>query len=209
MVYGNWKKQSRNIIPFFTASYSENEIIDIPEKRLNKEINLIFVGDFSKGKQPLKSVHVAEQLYKKGYRITLNMYGEGIEFKSVEKFVAENNLCKVVQLHGNQSKEVVKKAFQTSHFLVFISKSEGWPKVVAEAMFWSCLPISTGVSCVPYMLGKGKRGAIIKDNVIEIVNKIDEYLKNEQKYLGSINQGREWSQNYTIEKFSKAIEELL
>ena len=209
LVYGNWKNQSRNIIPFFTASYSENEIKDIPEKRLNKEINLIFVGNFSKGKQPLKSVEVAEQLHNNGHSIKLNMYGEGVEFKNIESYVEKNSLNNFVKLHGNQSKETIKRAFQESHFLVFISKSEGWPKVVAEAMFWSCLPISTSVSCIPYMLGEGKRGTITKGDKTEIVQIIEGHLNNEQKYLSSVYQAKEWSQNYTIEKFSKAINELL
>ena len=44
--------------------------------------------------------------------------------------------------------------------LIFISKSEGWPKVVAESMWWGCIPISKPVSCIPEMLGYGKRGFI-------------------------------------------------
>jgi len=205
LVYGNWSGQSKNILPFFTASYSENEIVKIPEKRLNKDINLIFVGNFSKGKQPLKSVQVSERLFNNGYNVKLNMYGEGIEFKNIEEYIGENKLQDIVQLHGNQSKEIVKKAFQNSHFLVFISKSEGWPKVVAEAMFWSCLPVSTKVSCVPYMLDHGKRGALINDNVDNIVKEIEYYLKDENVYLESIQKAKLWSQHYTLEKFDNAI----
>ena len=67
----------------------------------------------------------------------------------------------------------MKKAFIEAHFLIFISKSEGWPKVVAEAMFWKCLPISTDVSCVAYMLDYGKRGTIVSPNVL-----IDDLVMN-------------------------------
>ena len=49
---------------------------------------------------------------------------------------------------GIRVKENIKKAYKRAHFLVFISKSEGWPKVVAEAMFWKCLPISTAMYLV-------------------------------------------------------------
>jgi len=209
LVYGNWPAQSKNILPFFTASYSENEIIPLERKSISKQIKFIFVGNFSVGKQPLKSVQVVEELQHKGYDVVLDMYGFGTRYEAVENYIQEKSLTKIVHLHGNQPKEIVKKAFQESHFLIFISKSEGWPKVVAEAMFWSCLPVSTGVSCVPYMLGYGKRGAIINDKVKDIVLVVESYLKAEGKYQLSVIQGKEWSQKYTTEKFDKAITKLL
>lgn len=209
LIYGNWPKQSKNIISFFTASYSENEIIPLESKSLSKQIKFIFVGNFSVGKQPLKSVQVVEQLHNKGYEVQLDMYGFGSQYEIVENYIQEKNLKKIIHLHGNQPKEIIKKAFQESHFLIFISKSEGWPKVVAEAMFWSCLPVATGVSCVPDMLDSGKRGAIINDNVNEIVDIVESYFNDEQKYKLSLAKAKEWSQKYTTEKFDKAIAKLL
>ncbi|MBL4604346.1 MAG: hypothetical protein JKY02_01370 [Flavobacteriaceae bacterium] len=35
LVYGEWEKQSKNVIPFFTATYSENDIVPIPTKTLD------------------------------------------------------------------------------------------------------------------------------------------------------------------------------
>ncbi|NQX84798.1 MAG: glycosyltransferase [Flavobacteriaceae bacterium] len=209
LVYGKWSKQSKNIKPFFTASYSGAEIDGPINKDLNQDINLIFVGAFSKGKQPLKSVKVTELLRNKGYNVYLNMYGDGEQFKSVKRYVEKNNLNKFVFLHGNQPKLIVKTAFKKSHFLVFISKSEGWPKVVAEAMFWGCLPISTAVSCVPFMLGNGERGALVADNVIEISEVIESYFCNESNFLQTVKKAAIWSQQYTLEKFETEIKKLI
>src|SRR5690606_34200508 len=50
-----------------------------------------------------------------------------------------------------------------SHFLILASKSEGWPKAVAEAMFFGCILIVTPVSCVPWMLNYGSRGILIPE----------------------------------------------
>ena len=209
MVYGSWKNQTKNIVPFFTASYLENEIIELKQKKINNEINLIFVGSFSEGKQPLISIMVAEELYKRGYNIKLDMYGNGVEFNKAKEYLKANKLNELVQLHGNQSKDVIKEAFQKSHFLIFISKSEGWPKVVAEAMFWSCLPISTEVSCVPFMLDHGKRGALVKSNVFEIIKVLETYIKDTDKFKSTIENAKNWSQQYTLEKFSKEIKKII
>lgn len=209
LVYGEWEHQSKNIIPFFTATYSKNDIVALPKKDFEDKIRFIFVGALSVGKQPLTSVKVVEALKKKGHNVQLDMYGEGVERDIIEKYISQNNLKEEVILHGNVTKNEVKKAFQESHFLVFISKSEGWPKVVAEAMFWSCLPITTAVSCVPYMIDNGNRGALVTADVDEIVIKIENYLNNSKLYQLHINNAKNWSQEFILEKFESEIKKLL
>lgn len=210
LVYGNWKNQSKNIVPFFTASYMKKEIVDVPKKDFSSKIKFIFVGTFSKGKQPLKSVKIVESLSKK-HNVQLDMYGFGNEFDKVKKYVKNKKLSQIVKLHGNQSKEIVKKAYQTAHFLIFISQSEGWPKVVAEAMFWGCLPISTNVSCVKDMLGNNSRGTVIdfKTHNKEITAILEDYLKSDKKYQKKVDKAIKWSQQFTLEKFEKEIKKVL
>ena len=209
LVYGKWEHQSKNIIPFFTATYSKNDIVEIPEKNLNEKINFIFVGALSVGKQPLLAVQVVETLQNKGYNVYLNMYGDGEEKTKVANYLKNNKLENSVTLHGNVSKNTVKKAFQKAHFLVFISKSEGWPKVVAEAMFWACLPITTAISCVPYMVDNGSRGALVQPNVKDIVSQIEVYLKDEDLYHEQVKNATKWSQVFTLEKFETEIKKIL
>jgi glycosyltransferase involved in cell wall biosynthesis len=209
LVYGEWLKQTKNIKSFFTASYHEYEIEEIAKKDLNNTIKLLFVGAFSIGKQPLLSIRVTHKLLKKGFDVTLDMYGNGSEYEKVQKYIDDHQLHKTINLHGNQSKEVVKRAFQNSHFLIFISKSEGWPKVVAESMFWSCLPISTKVSCVPAMLDYGHRGALINGNLDEVVEKIESYIAHKKRYAEHVENAKKWSQQFTLDAFEEAIKELI
>ena len=211
LVYGKWENQTKNIIPFFTASYHEKEIISILNKKLSTKIRCIFVGAFFEGKQPMLSVKVIEKLRSENYNVQLDMYGEGSEFKTIKTYVSQKNLEGSIFLHGNQSKELVKEAYQKSHFLIFISKSEGWPKVVAEAMFWSCLPISSKVSCVAKMLGNGSRGTVITPNANsdEIVQILKRYIENEDEYQQQVLNAKKWSQQYTLERFEYEIKKLL
>lgn len=211
LVYGKWEDQSKNIIPFFTASYREEEIEKIPDKPFNGIIRFLFVGTFSEGKQPFVSVKTTEELKKYGLNVRLDMYGDGALFDNVLSYIKENALEENIFLHGNQPKEIVKKAFQNSHFLVFISKSEGWPKVVAEAMFWGCLPISTKVSCVPYMLDEGERGVIVKSNISykEISKLVLQLVQNEVSYKEMIQKARNWSQKFTLDTFEESIKKFL
>jgi len=240
LVYGEWPNQTKNIVPFFTATYSEKEchhsVLDTEshDLKMNNEmlkqvqhddekeqiatsqtprndgrINFIFVGALTKGKQPMLSAQVIHQLKQKGYNVQMNIYGEGEQRVVVEKYSIDNNLQNEIVLHGNNTKEIIKKAYQHAHFLLFISKSEGWPKVVAEAMFWGCLPITSNVSCVPYMLANGVRGAIVNPNVEEIVSVVENYIKNKEKYTAQVLKAKDWSRQFTLEKFEEGISKLL
>lgn len=208
LVYGKWRNQSNNIVPFFTASYFENEIKNVDVLPFKDPIKFVYVGALSKGKQPILAIKTIESLNSLGYNIKLDLYGDGEERQSIVNYIKQYKLEKIITLHGNVNKDKIKVAYQSSHFLVFISKSEGWPKVVAEAMFWSCLPIASKVSCVPSMLGEGKRGAIIDSNS-NIIEEIENYLKDFNLYKQHVINAKNWSQKYTLEKFQLEIERIL
>ncbi len=209
LVYGEWENQSSNIVPFYTASYYKKDIKKISATNFDKGIKLLFVGTLSKGKQPILSVKIAEQLHNKGYAASLDIYGEGAEKQRIQAYIKKHELGHFISLHGNQPKDVVTSAFERSHFLVFISKSEGWPKVVAEAMFWSCLPISSKVSCVPYMLNQGRRGALVNPDIDEIQEVIVNYIHNFETYSKHVENGAFWSHQFTLDKFEADIKEMI
>ena len=209
LVYGDWKETSKNIVPFFTASYSENEKVEVKDKILDNKIHLLFVGTVSSNKRPMLSIKVVHHLIEKGHQAVLHIYGEGSECEIIKDYIVNHNLSENVILYGNKTKEEVKKAYQSAHFLVFMSKSEGWPKVVAEAMFWKCLPISTNVSCIPQMLGFGERGSILPPNETAIVLEIENYILSQSTYQEKANNAYNWSRKYTLDIFDKEIKNIL
>lgn len=211
LVYGEWPNESRNIRPFFTASYSETEKKDLELKRLdeNTEIKLVFVGGLNSGKQPMISAEVALLLKRAGRKVRLDFFGEGPERKNLENFISTHSLQDSIFIHGNVSASQVKIAFQQAHFLIFISQSEGWPKVVAEAMFWGCLPITTAVSCVPQMLGFGERGELVNGEVNEVVSAVEKYFDAPDLFAQKVRAAAEWSRQFTLERFEQEIQSVL
>lgn len=213
LVYGEWPNQTKNIKPFFTATYSSVEIRDsrFEIRKLDKEnqIRFLFVGSLVKGKQPIYAVELIRYLREKGLNVSLDLYGEGVERKKIEDYVQKNNLHDSVCLKGNQTKYTVLKAYQSAHFLILPSKSEGWPKVVAEAMFWGCLPVSTKVSCVPYMLDFGNRGLMLTMDLENDVNNLMELILNKESYQYKVGKAVQWSRKYTLDLFEEEIKKLL
>lgn len=209
LVYGDWKGSSKNIKPFFTATYCEADKIPLTVKNLNGRIQFVFAGTLAVGKNPLYAIQLVENLSRKGYDVHLNLFGEGQQRTTLEQYIANNRLEKIIVLKGNQTAAQVKEAYQDSHFVVLPSQSEGWPKAIAEGMFWGCVPLATGVSCVPFMLDYGKRGILLELNLQRDVAQLEALLQNQPNINKMSEDAANWSRKYTLDVFEQEIKGLL
>ncbi len=209
LVYGEWNQNNKNSTPFFTASYGEKDIEKLGPRSFDQPLRALFVGKMGENKRPYETVQLIESLNDMGLVVYLDMYGEGNEVERIKKYIIKNNLEHLVTLHGNQPAEVVKKAYQRSHLLFLLSKSEGWPKVVAEGMFWGLVPVATSVSAVPWMLGGGSRGFLIAN--VNYIKKtwLVEMLSDSKGLLDISKNAQQWSRQYTLESFESAIKKIL
>jgi glycosyltransferase involved in cell wall biosynthesis len=246
LVYGEWPNQSDNIAPFFTASFSEKEREYIA-KDFKQPYKFIFTGNLVNGKGIFETIDFIESLKNKGVISELDIYGDGVLEDSLRSYIQKKGLQNLVKLRGRKSLEELKQAYKKAHFVVLLSKSEGWPKALAEGMWYGCIPIATPVSCVPWMLKapsvpKGEtnivtlaeRGILIRDSVLgkfqkdrqfqcpdvsrdvsrtgfseKDLSKIISLIENPEKLNEMSIAAQEWSQQYTLEKFEKAIQEIL
>ncbi|MEL1240168.1 glycosyltransferase [Flavobacterium flavipallidum] len=210
LVYGKWPNSSPNILPFFTASYSENEEkTAIKSVKPNGEIRMLFVGTLVGGKNPLYAVQLLEQLRHNNLNIHLDIFGEGPQRSLLQDYIEMQKLSDCVFLHGNQNQQVLKKAYRESHFVVLASKSEGWPKAIAEGMFWGCVPLATAVSCVSYMLDYGNRGVLLQMDLKHDSDVVYELIRQAVIFEEKSKAAMEWSRKYTIEYFGTEIKKLL
>jgi glycosyltransferase involved in cell wall biosynthesis len=209
LVYGEWAGSTKNIKPFFTATYLEADKVPLKSLNLKATIHFVFVGTLVQGKNPFYAIQLVEALYKNGYDVFLNMYGEGIERNFLENYIATNSLDNFIKINGNQNQETIKNAYQKSHFVILPSKSEGWPKAVAEGMFWGCLPIATPVSCVPFMLDYGKRGLLLQMNLEQDIQQLEVLFTNESVFKSKREKASHWSRNYTLDLFEGEIKKML
>ena len=209
LLYGEWEGVSKNIKTFFTATYSEKDKINVKPRELSDLIKFVFVGTLVSGKRPLYAIQLIQKLNEMGLQVHLDVYGEGNQREFLENYVVTNHLQKQVIFHGNQNLETVTKAYQESHFVLLPSVSEGWPKAIAEGMFWGCVPLATAVSCVPFMLDFGNRGLLLTLNIIEDSKLVNELVSNPKKYELMSNIGTIWSRKYTLDYFEQEIKLLL
>ena len=207
LVYGQWPNQTKNIKPFFTASYREAEKQDASPRDYSGIQKFVFVGSLSPGKRPEYAVQLVLELKKMGLEVTLDIYGEGDMRSVLEKQIEAANANTFIVLHGNQPKEQIKTAYKQAHFLILPSKSEGWPKAIAEAMFWGCIPLATPISCVPWMLNNGTRGVLL--NLKTDAQELYKVLQDKPRLQTISAAAQNWSRSYTLDVFDSEIKKLL
>lgn len=222
MVYGEWEKSSKNVKPLFTATYTDSELraSEVEEKKVNyyddrfnisKErlTRFLFVGTLTFRKRPLYAIDLIHKLKERGYNVHLHFIGEGESRATIENYINSNDLQNYITLEGNKSKDEVAQFFRTSEFVLLPSKIEGWPKAVAEGMFWGCVPLATPISAVPYMVDKGNRGILLNLNLEDDANQIVSLVDDNERYKTIAVKACNWSRNYTMEKFEEEIKKLL
>jgi len=209
LVYGDWQNQTKNIKSFFTATYKKNERQVSKKRFYSGALKFVFVGGLVEGKRPLFAIQIVEALIKLKYDATLELYGEGSLKMNLHDYIFNNNLKSKVKLLGNQNKDIIKNTLKESHFLILPSKSEGWPKAIAEAMFFGVIPIATSISCVPFMLDYGNRGVLIEPELEIAIIIIKRNLDNIERLNTMSEKAIKWSQKYTLDAFESQIIKLL
>lgn len=211
LVYGTWANSSKNVKSFFTATYYENEKQPVEIRNTNqKPIRFVFVGTLTKGKNPYYGIEIVSSLNKLGISATLDLYGDGILSDELNAFIKSNNLEDSVFLKGNQTKDSLIEVYKNAHFLVLQSGSfEGWPKVVAESMFWGCVPLAIPTSVVPQMLDNGNRGLLLTADFEEDIKNILALIQDENLYQQKAKAAMDWSRKYTLDIFEAEILKLM
>jgi glycosyltransferase involved in cell wall biosynthesis len=157
----------------------------------------------------LYAIQLLEALHKKGHDVLLTLYGEGTERKKLEDYIIQNSLENKVFLQGNQPKDQIQKAYTESHFVILPSQSEGWPKAIAEGMFWGCVPLATSVSCIPFMLDYGNRGLLLTLNLEKDLLQLETLIKNKTRFEEISTKASDWSRQFTMDVFEEEIKKLL
>ena len=89
----------------------------------------------------------------------IHLVGDGQLIADYKKKVNALNLPFV--FHGFLSREEVHSIYKRCHAIALPSVSEGFPKVIAEAMNYGCLPIVSNVSSISHYIKTGENGFLL------------------------------------------------
>ena len=137
----------------------------------------------------------------------LHFIGDGPDRKAYEQMASE--IETPIQFHGFLPKPKVHQLLSESHVLLLPSKSEGFPKVVGEAMAYGCVPIVSKVSCLEDYITDGENGYLLdkltSDALVDSLQRLYQLTALELKSLRLKNYT--FAQRFTYEYYTQAINE--
>jgi glycosyltransferase involved in cell wall biosynthesis len=154
----------------------------------NNNLRIINVGRLTKQKDQI-TILKSLKLINSRLNARLLIIGKGIEYKSLNEYIKNNNLYSNVKLLGYTTNPF--PYIRSSDIVVLTSKFEGLPNVLLEAQYLKKYIISTSCPTGPReILSNGKYGSLIKiGDYKDLAKKINNYYKNKIKINKMILRG--------------------
>jgi glycosyltransferase involved in cell wall biosynthesis len=152
-------------------------------------VNILFVHHISPRKGSRELPEIIKQTLEKIPNAYFHIVGEGPDREWLQVRCAEFGIIDSVTFYGSLSHEQTAEFYKTADVFIMPSRSEGFPRVILEAMI-HCLPIvSTDVGCVRELFGPHQRQFLCKpsqfpEKIMQLLTRSDlETIAQENKAL--------------------------
>ena len=205
-INGKWERQPDHVITFHNPSFSEKELTEArvisKHKKLTTPVQLLFVGRLSQAKGVHRVLEIAARLHKIGFDYQLTLVGDGDERDNYKTYVQLQGLEAKVKFSGWQPMDTLRKYYQAAHFFIFPSSSEGWPKVLSEAMAYGVVPIASPIASIPQIIEETGAGLCLSpDDVEGFTIAIMQYTQKTETWLQASENGRKSAAKFTYEQY--------
>lgn len=213
LVYGNWPNQPPHVKPFFTSMMSASQTAHAREVAQQKEfsnpLRVLFSGRLVPEKRVDVLIEGISLVVNQGYQVDVTIVGDGPLYTKLQNQVSHLGLTNIVHFVGALPYEDAIRWNEWADCLVLPSKhSEGWPKVVAEAMSYGVVAIAVNHGQVGEMLVN--RGILMEQgSSIEIAQSIIAVVMNKEGFLKISHKASEWAGRYSRETMRDGIRNIL
>jgi len=175
-INGKWKNQPSHCLTFENPCLTASELLEgrkgIENKSLEKTaISFCFVGRLEEEKGIGLLIEALSGLNpnEKSKLDTIHIVGDGVTIDDYKAQAKRSNLKFI--FHGVLSRKQVHDIYKQSHAIILPSASEGFPKVITEAMNYGCLPVVSNVSSIGNYIKDGHNGFLLNTIAIESILK--------------------------------------
>lgn len=167
-INGTWSHQPKHHLSFENPCLSlkdiENGKFTRKKKSFEGPLSFCFVGrlEKEKGVERIIKAFLALADSEQKYIKAIHLVGEGDDFEYFKSLVKESFIK--YYFHGALSRQEVFRIYKESHvFLMPTTASEGFPKVIAEAMNFGCIPIVSNISAIGHYIKHQENGFLLDD----------------------------------------------
>ncbi|MBL7846675.1 MAG: glycosyltransferase family 4 protein [Cyclobacteriaceae bacterium] len=210
-INGCWPTQPLHIHGFENPCFSIGELGRYNRSGSNKAFDsklvISFVGALLPAKGALRLLQALLLLSHSSRIASVIIVGDGPERQKLEQIATR--LPWNVIFTGRLPREGVREIYLQSHVIVLPTDNEGFPKVIAEAAAFGCIPVVSNVSAIGQYIQNGENGFLLNDTLPETIARVlmDVVSSNQLKRI-SIN-AIELGPLFTYERYRDRIEKEL
>lgn len=164
-----------------------NKIIKLSEEKVDMNIdkkNILFVGRLVEESKKISRIIDLANLYKDNSKLEFLIIGDGKDKEKYIKLIKEKKLNNIKLLGAKKNPYPYIKACD---ILILTSDYEGFPVVYNEAIVLNKPILSTIDVTDDYISINNRFGYIVKSDIIQLKNKLDELLTNKFNTKEKVN----------------------
>jgi glycosyltransferase involved in cell wall biosynthesis len=172
----------------------------------SNSIKLIHVARQESEKGAMLVIEALKILSDCGQKAKLSIVGVGNALNALKDKALKLDLADKVTFHGKMNHDGVMETLKKSDIFCYpTSASEGFPKVVLEAMSVGIPVISTPVSVLKKMVPESGAGMLIAPDPQELADKIKYLMTNPAVYEQMSASGIHFSKQFSLEDWARKI----
>jgi glycosyltransferase involved in cell wall biosynthesis len=195
-----------NIQWIFSSSLLTRELEQMGRLRTAPEHQpwrLITVSRQSATKGTGRLIQTLPLLLEKGYAINLSVVGDGEDLPAFKKLATDLGVAHLVTFHGKLNSAGVYNQLQQADLFAYPTRaSEGFPKVVLEAMAAGLPVVTNPISVLPVLIGSTGAGTVMIDGEpAELAAALSRYFEDPTAYADASKKALETAKNYSLENW--------
>lgn len=197
-----------NVSWIFATSLTEKELNaakKIRKQPPKEKIRLVIVGRQEIGKGTEVLIESLPLIMNDFQQVNLDVVGDGMALPAFQKKASTLGLDDRVTFHGKVDHTSVMRLLNQADLFCFPTSTEGFPKAVLEALACGLPVVTTRVSVLPSLIGRGC-GMLIDEITPEAIAKaVHKILSDPNRYSAMSAQAIETAKEYSLERWRDTI----
>jgi glycosyltransferase involved in cell wall biosynthesis len=210
-VNGDWPRQPDHVVPFLNPCLSQTELAVAARAAARKPpappARLLLVGRLERKKGVREAADVVRRLIEEGIDLRFDVVGDGpggADLTALRATAPER-----VRLHGWMPRAELDRLYEAAHLLLHPTHTEGWPKVIGEAMAHGAVPVTTDVSTLAPILARGGTGTVVEiGDVAALATAVRAYLTDADLLRRHAGAAVRLAAEFTYERFLDRLRDL-
>ncbi len=214
-VNGEWNGDPAFVHNFINPCLTDQEwqegSVISRQKTIEDPIRLIFVGRLERAKGVERGLRVLAALTAEGIPAEFDLIGDSAERAELEALARSLGVADRAHFHGWVARTAMTPFYARAHLMLFpTDSSEGWPKVVSEAMAYGVVPLVGAVSAIPQFLHAFGTGmAIPPHDVQQFTDGVRLYRDDPARWRAESIHAVEAAQRFTYTRFLEDVRRVL